>query len=78
MRKTSNEHLAFPFVRLCHLLTIIIRGNVKCSFNIYLNYDVSFKITNILKVNNDNLKFNSYFKSYITIGRILKKLIAFP
>jgi hypothetical protein len=35
------------------------------------NYDVTFKITNKLKVNNDNFKFNSDFKNYITVERIL-------
>ena len=37
------------------------------------NCDVAFKITNRLKVNNDNLKFNSNFKSHITIERTPKK-----
>jgi hypothetical protein len=37
------------------------------------NCDVLFKITNRLKINNDNLKFNSNFKSHITVGRILEK-----
>jgi hypothetical protein len=31
--------------------------------------DVSFKITNRLKANNDNLKFNNDFKSHITVRR---------
>ena len=36
-----------------------------------LNHDVAFKITNRLKVNNDNFKFNDDFKSHITIEIIL-------
>ena len=32
-----------------------------------LNYNVTFKITNKLKVNNDNLKFNDNFKSHIIV-----------
>jgi hypothetical protein len=46
------------------------------------NCDVLFKITNRLKVNNDNLKFNGNFKSHITVGRntrkTLEKNLAFP
>jgi hypothetical protein len=33
------------------------------------NCDMPFKIINRLKVNNNNIKFNSDFKSHITIGR---------
>jgi hypothetical protein len=33
------------------------------------NYDVDFKITDRLKSNNDNLKFNCDFESHITIRR---------
>jgi hypothetical protein len=33
------------------------------------NCNVTFKIINRLKVNNDNLKFNSDFKSHIIIKR---------
>ena len=32
------------------------------------NCDVVFKITNRLKINNDNLKFNDDFKSHIAVG----------
>jgi hypothetical protein len=39
------------------------------------NYDVVFKITNRLKVN--NYKFNGDFKSYITVRRTLEKQLAF-
>ena len=38
----------------------------ECSFNC----DVAFKITNRLKVNNDNFKFNDDFKSYIIVEKI--------
>jgi hypothetical protein len=38
---------------------------------------VTFKIINTLKVNNNNFKFNSDFKSYITIKRKLEKRLAF-
>jgi glutathione peroxidase-family protein len=38
-----------------------------------LNYDVAFKITNKLKVNNDNFKFNGDFKNYIAIEMILRE-----
>jgi hypothetical protein len=38
-----------------------------------LNHDVSFKITNRLKANNDNLKFNSDFKIQITVERSPKE-----
>jgi hypothetical protein len=41
------------------------------------NCDVDFKITNKLKVNNDNFKFNSNFKSHITVRRTLKKQLTF-
>ena len=34
---------------------------------------MTFKIINKLKVNKDNLKFNSDFKSHITIEKILEK-----
>ena len=34
-----------------------------------LNYDVTLKIINRLKINNNNLKFNGYFKRYITVGK---------
>ena len=36
------------------------------------NYDVTFKITNRLKINNKNLKFNDNLKNYITIEKIPK------
>jgi hypothetical protein len=42
------------------------------------NCDVTFKITNKLKVNNDNFKFNSNFKSHITVERTPKKHLTFP
>ena len=35
-----------------------------------LNYDVAFKITNGLKVNNNNFKFNDDFKSHIAVEMI--------
>jgi hypothetical protein len=34
---------------------------------------MTFKITNILKVNNNNLKFNGNFKIHITVEIILEK-----
>ena len=34
-----------------------------------LNCDVIFKITNKLKANNDNIKFNGDFKSHIIVER---------
>ena len=37
----------------------------------FSKYDVTFKITNRLKVNNNN------FKSHITVMRILKKYLVF-
>jgi hypothetical protein len=37
------------------------------------NYDVTFKITNRLKINNDNLKFNGNFKSHITVVMTLRE-----
>jgi hypothetical protein len=36
----------------------------------FSNYDITFKIINRLKINNDNLIFNNNFKSHITIKRI--------
>ena len=33
------------------------------------NYNVTFKITNRLRVNNDNFKFSSDFKNHITIRK---------
>jgi hypothetical protein len=41
------------------------------------NCDVAFKITNRLKVNNDNFKFNNDFKSHIIVGRILEEHLIF-
>ena len=38
-----------------------------------LNCDVTFESTNRLKVNNNNFKFNSDFKSYITVVMTLRK-----
>ena len=43
-----------------------------------LNYDVPFKITNKLKVNNYNFKFNNNFKSHITGERTPKKVKRMP
>ena len=40
-----------------------------CSFNC----EVVFKITNKLKVNNDNLKFNDNFKMHITVEMTSEK-----
>jgi hypothetical protein len=37
------------------------------------NCNVTLKITNRLKVNNDNLKFNRNFKNYITVEKISGK-----
>jgi hypothetical protein len=37
------------------------------------NCDVTFKITNRLKVNNDNLKFNGDFKNHITVRMTPRK-----
>jgi hypothetical protein len=39
---------------------------------------VAFKITNKLKVNNDNFKFNGDFKSHITVGRTPGEHLALP
>ena len=39
---------------------------------------MTFKITDKLKINNDNFKFNGYFKSHITIERTLEEHLAFP
>jgi hypothetical protein len=51
--------------------------NIRCFFNVFLvfffNCDTTFKITNILKVNKDNFKFNDNFKSHITIKRTSRK-----
>jgi hypothetical protein len=43
-----------------------------------LNCDMAFKITNRLKINNDNFKFNGNFKCYITVGRTLEEHLTFP
>jgi hypothetical protein len=40
-----------------------------------LKYDVIFKITNKLKFNNNHLKFNINFKSYIIFRRTPKELL---
>jgi hypothetical protein len=43
-----------------------------CSSSVFWchpNYDVTFKITNKLIINNNNLKFNNNFKNHITIER---------
>jgi hypothetical protein len=43
-------------------------------FSCYLlNCDITFKITNRLKVNNDNFKLNDDFKSHITVERTLER-----
>ena len=44
----------------------------------FFSYDVTFKITNRLKVNINNFKFNGDFKSHITIERILEEHLVFP
>jgi hypothetical protein len=36
----------------------------------FSNYDLTFKIINRLKINNDNLIFHNNFKNHITIKRI--------
>jgi hypothetical protein len=41
------------------------------------NYNVTFKIINRLKVNNDNFKFNCNFKRHITVEKILEKHLTF-
>ena len=43
----------------------------------FLKYNVTFKIINKLKVNNNHFKFNSNFKSYITDKRTLKKYLIY-
>ena len=50
---------------------------MSCVFLIFFNYDVTFKIINKLKVNNDNFEFNSNFKNYVTIEITLKKYLTF-
>ena len=48
------------------------KRNVRCCSSVFLcplNCDTTFKITNRLKVNNDNLKFNSNFKSHIKVRK---------
>ena len=37
-----------------------------------------FKIINRFKFNNNNIKFNGDFKSYITVERTLEERLAFP
>jgi hypothetical protein len=37
------------------------------------NYDLTFKITDRLKVNNDNVKFNDDFKRHIIVERTLRE-----
>ena len=46
-----------------------------CSAN--CDCDVTFKITNKLKVNTNNFKLNSNFKSHITVKRTLEKHLTF-
>jgi hypothetical protein len=41
------------------------------------NYDVVFKISNRLKVNNDNFKFNGNFKNHVIVERIPREHLAF-
>ena len=60
--------------KVCYVKTSQkLTGNIRCYSNVFfccpLNYDVAFKIINKLKVNNDNLKFNSDFKNHITVGK---------
>jgi hypothetical protein len=63
MQKKKKKTLSISHLKKKMLVVIII-------FSWYsLNYDVAFKLTNKLKVNNDNFKFNGNFKSHITIGR---------
>ena len=39
--------------------------------------DVTFKLINKLKVNDDNFKFNDDFKSHTTVERTLEEYLAF-
>jgi hypothetical protein len=48
---------------------IYINGKCYVFFWCLFNYDVTFKIMNRLKVNNDNYKFNCDFKNHITIEK---------
>jgi hypothetical protein len=48
-----------------------LKKNVKC-FLIFSMSQIFFQITNKLKVNNDNFKFNGDFKSHITVNRTLE------
>ena len=43
----------------------------------FFNCDVTFKITNKLKVNNNNFKSNGDFKSHITIEKTLGEPLTF-
>ena len=47
-----------------HANEALVRGESKCIFFI-----------NRLRVNNDNIKFNGDFKSYIIVKRIQKKIL---
>jgi hypothetical protein len=51
----------------------LVNVDIFVVFSWYSLSIVAFKITNKLKVNNDNLKFNGDFKSHITVERIPKK-----
>jgi hypothetical protein len=71
--KTLNYIFGIVRSILLNLIVILIRKmlGVLLMFSwCSLNCDITFKITNRLKVNNDNFKFNDDFKSHITNGRI--------
>ena len=61
-------------VVICLLTTrnlIIIIREILGVFMVFFssNYNVTFKIINRLKVNNNNFKFNDNFRSHIIIGK---------
>jgi hypothetical protein len=65
-------HNLLPFDKVVYGIKHFYEENVMCYSNVLLmssNCVVAFKITNKLKVNNDNLKFNSDFKSHITVEK---------
>ena len=58
-------------------LPLLLCGHVKKKKK-KKNCDVAFNLLVILKANNDNFKFNSNFKSHITIEKVSREPLAFP
>ena len=62
------------------ILNVIIRKMICASlvfFRCSPNYNIAFKITRILQVNIDNIKFNNDYKNYITVRKTLEEYLSY-